>query len=372
MLNMTISPRPISWTRRDAIRLFTCGLGGAWFAPGLATSAQAPNAPAPADLAAMQGRWILLSWQDDGYDVVGTNKGPAEITITDNRFRYQVFDGGRHHDDNLLSLDPSKDPKRLTLLNQKQVHPLFKDAEGKPLPYQGAYRIEGDELRITLNLKSGKAISLALDNSRARAGVKPRNMVDGLEEESDKLYVLMREEGYTAGTAGTATGLKLGAARRPLWTAGPEGGHLAAPATWQRLRFWYEATEPDAVTVDLGGGTVLQLGAILPSKLPSATQKNDQLFRYPTARIGDQVAHGSDVPCRAKIGEGPEKKGAEPFWFSVDLRRQDGELRVWITGQTVLTTKVGAAPSPVKIGVKPGGVLREVRWLDTAAASGKK
>jgi uncharacterized protein (TIGR03067 family) len=323
------------------------------------------------DLAAMQGRWILMSWQDDGYDVVGTNKGPAEITIDGPRFRYQVFDGGRHHDDNLLSLDPSKDPKRLTLLNEKQVHPLFKDTEGKPLPYQGAYRISGDELRITLNLKSGKAISLALDNSRARPGVKPRSLVDGLEEESDKLYVLMREDGYTAGTAGIATGLKLGTAKRPLWTAVPEGGQLTAPMNWQRLRFWYEATESDAVTVDLGGGAILHLGAVLPSKLPSATQKNDQLFRYPTARIGDQVAHGSDVPYRAKFGEGPEKKGAEPFWFSVDLRRQDGELRVWITGQTVLTTKTGAASSPVKVGVKSGGMLREVRWLD-AAASGKK
>ena len=54
---------------------------------------------------------------------------------------------------------------------------------------------------------------------------------------------------------------------------------------------------------------------------------------------------------------------SDPFWFSVDLRRKDGELRVWMTGQTVMTTKVGAAPSPVKITVTPGTKLCEVRWL---------
>jgi hypothetical protein len=36
---------------------------------------------------------------------------------------------------------------------------------------------------------------------------------------------------------------------------------------------------------------------------------------------------------------------SEPFWFRLELRRKDGELRVWMTGQTVMTTKVGVAPS---------------------------
>jgi hypothetical protein len=55
---------------------------------------------------------------------------------------------------------------------------------------------------------------------------------------------------------------------------------------------------------------------------------------------------------------------SDPFWFSVDLRRKDGELRVWMTGQTVMTTKVGAPPSPVKITVTPGTKLCELRWLE--------
>lgn len=72
------------------------------------------------------------------------------------------------------------------------------------------------------------------------------------------------------------------------------------------------------------------------------------------------TAHGNDVPYRANV----TNLKAEPFWFSVDLRRKDGELRVWMTGQTVMTTKVGAVPSPVKIIVKPGTKLMELRWFD--------
>ncbi len=113
---------------------------------------------------------------------------------------------------------------------------------------------------------------------------------------------------------------------------------------------------------------MLELGAVTPDKVKGATQTRADLFRYPTATLGDQTAHGNDVPYRAKVGEGPERKGAEPFWFSVDLRRKGGELRVWVTGQTVMTTKVGSAPSPVKITAKPGTVLREVRWLEQETA----
>jgi hypothetical protein len=76
--------------------------------------------------------------------------------------------------------------------------------------------------------------------------------------------------------------------------------------------------------------------------------------------MGEQSAHGSDVPYRANIAS----LKSELFWFSVDLRRKDGELRVWMTGQTVMTTKVGAAPSPVKITVTPGTKLTEVRGLE--------
>lgn len=173
------------------------------FTLALTLAALGPTAdPAkkPDDLAALQGRWVLMSWQDDGYDATFGGKGPAEITITDSLFRYQVFGGGRMHDDERITLDTTKEPKRFSLLREKQIHPLFKDADGTALPYRGAYRLDGDELRITLNLKSGKAISLALDNSRARPGTKRGDKVDGFEEETDKLYVLMREEGFTAGT----------------------------------------------------------------------------------------------------------------------------------------------------------------------------
>jgi hypothetical protein len=70
------------------------------------------------------------------------------------------------------------------------------------------------------------------------------------------------------------------------------------------------------------------------------------------------------VPYRANV----QRLDAEPFWFSVDLRRKDGELRVWMTGQTVMTTRIGAAPSPVKITAKAGTKVCEVRWLEKEAA----
>lgn len=352
-----------STTRRQFLQvsggcLALLGLG----APGFAQDKD----KVAADLKAMQGRWILLSWQDDGYDATLGGKGPAEITITDNVFRYQVFgSAGLMHNDDQIKLDPAKEPKRIHLLNPKRNHPAFRDGD-TPLPLNGAYRLDSDELRITLNMKSGKGISLALDNSRARPGVRLGTLVDGFREESDKLYVLMREEGFTAGDKAIARNLTVGAigqGKRPLWTAEKEEGSLSADAKWQRLRFWFMAVEPGAVKVDLGDGKVLELGAVTPDKVKDATQGRADLFRYPTATLGDQTAHGNDVPYRGKI-EGPEKKVTEPFWFSVDLRRKDGELRVWMTGQTVMTTKVGAAASPVKITVKPGTNLMEVRWLD--------
>jgi uncharacterized protein (TIGR03067 family) len=317
---------------------------------------------AAADLKAMQGRWILLSWQDDGYDATLGGKGPAEITITDNLFRYQVFgSSNRMHDDDQIKLDTSKEPKRIHLLNPKRNHPLFRDGD-TPLPLNGAYRIDGDELRVSLNMKSGKDISLGLDNSRARPGIRNGTMIDGYREETDKLYVLMREEGYTAGEKAIAKDLTAGTVlgKRPLWTAEKDAGSLSADAKWQRLRFWFTAIEPGAVKVDLGDGKVLELGAVTPDKVKGATQGRADLFRYPTATLGDQTAHGNDVPYRANIAN----LKSEPFWFSVDLRRKDGDLRVWMTGQTVMTTKVGAAPSPVKITVTPGTKLMEVRWLE--------
>jgi uncharacterized protein (TIGR03067 family) len=317
---------------------------------------------AAADLKAMQGRWILLSWQDDGYDATLGGKGPAEITITDNLFRYQVFgSSNRMHDDDQIKLDTSKEPRRIHLLNPKRNHPLFRDGD-TPLPLNGAYRIDGDELRVTLNMKSGKDISLALDNSRPRPGIRNGTMIDGYREETDKLYVLMREEGYTAGDKAIAKDLTVGTilGKRPLWTAEKDAGSLSADAKWQRLRFWFTAIEPGAVKVDLGDGKVLELGAVTPDKVTGATQGRADLFRYPTATLGDQTAHGNDVPYRANIAN----LKSEPFWFSVDLRRKDGELRVWMTGQTVMTTKVGAAPSPVKITVTPGTKLMELRWLE--------
>lgn len=356
-----------STTRRRFLRASGACLALPWL--GVPAFAEDKDKVA-ADLTAMQGRWILLSWQDDGYDATLGGKGPAEITITDNLFRYQVFgSAGFMHNDDQIKLDPGKEPKRIHLLNPKRNHPLFRDGD-TPLPLNGAYRIDGDELRITLNMKSGKDISLALDNSRARPGVKQGTMIDGYREESDKLYVLMREEGFTAGDKATARNLTvgpIGQGKRPLWTAEKEEGSLSADAKWQRLRFWFMAVEPGAVKVDLGDGKVLELGAVTPDKVKGATQGRADLFRYPTASLGDQTAHGNDVPYRGKI-EGPEKKVTEPFWFSVDLRRKDGELRVWMTGQTVMTTKVGSAPSPVKITAKPGTVLREVRWLEQETA----
>lgn len=340
-------------------RLQACGvclllLG--WAVPAFAQDKD----QAAADLQAMQGRWILLSWQDDGYDATLGVKGPAEINITNNLFRYQVFGGGFMHNDDQIKLDTTKDPKRIHLLNPKLK---VRDGDAEvPLVRNGAYRLDGDELRVTLNMKSVKDISLALDNSRSRPGVKQGTMIDGYREESDKLYVLMREEGYTAGDKATAKDLAvsaIGNGKRPLWTAENVEGNLSADAKWQRLRFWFTTVEPGAVKVDLGEGKVLELGAVTPDKVKGATQTRADLFRYPTATLGDQTAHGNDVPYRANIAN----LKAEPFWFSVDLRRQDGELRVWMTGQTVMTTKVGAAASPVKITVTPGTKLREVRWL---------
>ena len=97
-----------------------------------------------------------------------------------------------------------------------------------------------------MNLKSGKSISLGLDNSRDRPGTKRGNKVDGFEEETDKLYVLMREEGYTAGDKAIAKDLTVGTVlgKRPLWTAEKDAGSLSANANWQRLRFWFTAIEP--------------------------------------------------------------------------------------------------------------------------------
>lgn len=326
----------------------------------------AADSASTADFAAMQGRWVLMSWQDDGYDATFGGKGPAVITVQDRLFRYERLDGSRLHDDELILLDSSKDPKRFALLREKQAHPLFKDPEGRPLPYRGAYRLDGDELRIGLNLKTAKSISLALDNSRPRPGTKRGHQIDGFEEESDKLYVLMREEGYVDGASATNTGLtpgNYGRTKRPLWAAEKDGGSLSASANWQRLRFWFSSTEPDALEVNLGGGKVLRLGAVAPDKVKSPTQTRADLFRYPAATVGDETAHGHDVPYRGKI-EGPDNKVVEPFWFSVDLHRKGGELRIWMTGQTVMTTGGGSGPSPVKIGLKTGTKLCELRWLE--------
>ena len=348
-----------STTRRRFLQASGACLSLPWLnAQGFAQENAA--AAIAADLKAMQGRWILLSWQDDGYDATYGGKGPGEITITDNLFRYEVFGRGRMHDDDQITLDPTKQPKRIHLLNPRRNHPAFRDGD-RVLPFNGAYRIDGDELRVTLNMKSGRDISLALDNSRERPGVRQGSMIDGFREETDKLYVMMREEGYTAGTMATATNLTavMGQMRRPTWTAGREEGRLTADANWQRLRFWFTATEPGAVKVNLGGDNVLRLGAVTPDQVRGARQGNANLFRFPTATIGDQTAHGGDVPYRANIA----KLEVKPFVFSVDLRRKDGELRVWMPGQTVMTTRVGAAPSPVNITVSPGVQVRELRWL---------
>jgi len=39
-----------------------------------------------------------------------------------------------------------------------------------------------------------------------------------------------------------------------------------------------------------------------------------------------------------------------------------------MSGQTVMTTKVDTAPLPVKITVRPGTKLCEVRWLEKETA----
>ena len=337
---------------------------------GFVLAGEAQPAPAaqqsPAaqtDLAAMQGTWALMSWQDDGYELTA-HKGPATLTVEGDRFTYRIHGSGPMHDQARMVLDPERQPRQLSVF-EKQRDPAVPTTQRN-----GAYRIDGDELRMTLNMKSDKAVSLALDNSRQRPGVPKHTMIDGLAEESDKLYVAMREEGYTEGSAAALRGLSLvphhNKVQRPIWLAGADGGEISAPGAWQRLRFWFTAADPEMVAVDLGGGVMLQLGAIDPAQVAKGPQKRSDIFRYPWAKLGDQVGMGEDVPYRANAAN----QDKEPFWICCDLRRRDGELRVWATGQTVMTAKVAAAPATLRIVVKPGVHVRELRWLaaDTGTA----
>lgn len=322
-----------------------------------------PSPAALADLAAMQGTWALMSWQDDGYEVTA-HKGPATLTVEGDRFSYRVHGSGPMHDQARMVLDPERQPRRLGVFQAQR------DPAAPPIQRNGAYRFDSDELRITLNMKSDKAVSLALDNSRQRPGARVHTLIDGLAEESDKLYVAMREEGYTEGSAAALRGLSVVPShikeQRPIWLAGADGGEISAPGAWQRLRFWYTAIDPEMVTVDLGGGAMLQLGAIDPAQVAKGPQKRSDIFRYPWAKLGDQVGMGEDVPCRANIAN----QDKEPFWMVCDLWRHAGELRVWATGQTVMTARFTGSPASLRIVAKPGVRVRELRWLaaDTGTA----
>jgi uncharacterized protein (TIGR03067 family) len=67
--------------------------------------AAAPSAQAAADLAAMQGRWALMSWQDDGYEVTA-GKGPDMVIIEGDRLTYRRAG----HDQSRMVLDPERQP----------------------------------------------------------------------------------------------------------------------------------------------------------------------------------------------------------------------------------------------------------------------
>jgi hypothetical protein len=112
-------------------------------------------------------------------------------------------------------------------------------------------------------------------NTRERPGFPGGAMIDGYREETDNLYVLMREEGCTAGDKATFKGL----------TAEAEGDSLSADAKWQRLRFWFTAIEPGAVKVDLGDGKVLELGAVTPDKVKGAAPSPVKITVTPGTKL---------------------------------------------------------------------------------------
>lgn len=302
----------------------------------------AADDPTAADLQAIQGRWAAMSWQDDGYDATGQKVGPGFATISGTTM--ELATRGRGFKALKIMLDATTTPKSWSMIlskipNYQGDNSAFRE-DGTFGPYRGVYQLDGDTLRIACYMKGSKHKSYNLENTNVRKGKKEP------DEGTDKLYWLMREDGYTAGNQATAIGCTI---EKDVWTAG-EGASISSTATWSRLRCWYAVGDGGTVRIDLGGGAELVLG--------SATAGSDK-FRFPTATYGKESTTGK-IRISAATGN--------LFWCSTDIQRHEGKLRVWICGDWLLDI---ADPAPtltaVRIALSPGAKMQQLRWLPAVA-----
>ncbi|GDY13605.1 hypothetical protein LBMAG53_24830 [Planctomycetota bacterium] len=303
----------------------------------------APADPTAVDLQAIQGRWAAMSWQDDGYDATGQKAGPGFATIAGTTM--ELATRGRGFKALKIMLDATTTPKSWSMIlshipNYQGDKSAFRE-DGTFGPYRGVYQLDGETLRIACYMKGSAHKSYNLENTNDRKGKKEP------DEGTDKLYWLMREDGYTAGDQATATGCTID---KDVWTAG-EGASISSTATWSRLRCWYAVGDGGSVRIDLGGGTELVLGSV---------SAGSDKFRFPTATCGKESATGK-IRISAATGN--------LFWGSTDIQRVAGKLRVWICGDWLLDL---ADPSPasasLRIGLSPGAKLQLVRWLPATTA----
>ena len=306
----------------------------------------AADDPTAADLQAIQGRWAAMSWQDDGYDAMGQKVGSGFATISGTTM--ELATRGRGFKALKIMLDATTTPKSWSMIlshipNYQGDKSAFRE-DGTFGPYRGVYQLDGDTLRIACYMKGSKHKSYNLEDTQDRKGKKEP------DEGTDKLYWLMREDGYTAGDQAIVTGCT---SDQDGWTAG-EGASISSSATWSRLRCWYAVGDGAAVRVDLGGGNEIVLGSV---------SAGSDKFRFPTAAYGKDAVTGK---IRIAAGKG------NLCWASTDIQRVAGRLRVWICGDWALDLADPApASAALRIGMSPGAKMQQLRWLVPPAGAAK-
>lgn len=101
-------------------------------------AADAPSDAAKIDLEKMQGKWAVVTLENDGKALAAEAAKAYTFTVKGDRY---TLKGGDDNYQGVLKLDPSKKPKALDA--------SFVDADGKDKgKAQGIYDLDGDKLRI--------------------------------------------------------------------------------------------------------------------------------------------------------------------------------------------------------------------------------
>jgi uncharacterized protein (TIGR03067 family) len=98
--------------------------------------------PAKKDLAALQGKWVMVALEVDGKPVPEDKIKDTFLIIKNNTYTTQVK--GKSHE-TTFTLDPAKKPKAIDM--------VFSEGDKKDRVLRGIYLIDGDTLKVCRGLQ---------------------------------------------------------------------------------------------------------------------------------------------------------------------------------------------------------------------------